>query len=265
MVGMGAASLDTELLTLVDLAWRQHTAADGQAWLVAPSAPILFFGDLHAYRESPLRVITVALNPSNREFPERDPFSRFKGCAAQGIPAASDYIFALNAYFRAKPYRSWFDFYEQGLNGLGASYYGNAIATALHTDIASCLATNPTWSHLQDEVKERLKPEGVSLWHRLVRYLDPQIILWSTARRWLDPVEFKPLSDWMPVHSFTTTKAGLPRRPLIFEARWYRVGLSPMLIGFAPAAQKPFGSLSHNQKREAGCRMLECWNAGVLC
>jgi len=102
---MGAAPLDTELLTLVDLAWRQHRATGGQPWLVAPSAPILFFGDLHAYRGSPLRVITVALNPSNREFPEPDPFSRFKTFTGPEVPATSDYICALNAYFRAIPYR----------------------------------------------------------------------------------------------------------------------------------------------------------------
>jgi len=175
-----------------------------------------------------------------------------------------DYISALNAYFRAIPYRDWFDFFEQGLNGLGASYYGNAIATALHTDIASCLATSPTWSNLPDEVQERLAPEGISLWHRLVTYLNPQIVLWSTAREWLARIECEPLSGWIQVHSFTTKKDGLHRaRPLNLEARWYRVGSSPALIGFAPAAQKPLGSLCHNQKQEVGRRLMECWNAGI--
>jgi hypothetical protein len=261
---MGAASLDTELLRLVDLAWQQHTAARGQPWLVAPSAPILFFGDLHAYRKSPLRVITVALNPSDREFPKPDAFCRFKAWTAPEAPAASDYISALNHYFRAIPYCDWFDFYEQGLNGLGASYYGNAEATALHTDIASCLATSPTWSDLPDEVQERLAPEGISLWHRLVTYLDPQVVLWSTARGWLARLECEPLSGWMRLYSFTTKKDGRQRaRSINLEARWCRVGLTPTLIGFAPAAQKPLGSLSHDQKREVGRRLMECWNAGV--
>jgi hypothetical protein len=261
---MGAASLDTELLSLVDLAWGQHTAARGQPWLVAPSAPILFFGDLHAYRKSPLRVITVALNPSDREFPKPDPFCRFKACTGPEAPAASDYISALNRYFRAIPYRGWFDFYEQGLNGLDASYYGDAEATALHTDIASCLATSPTWSGLPDEVQERLAPGGISLWHRLITYLDPQVVLWSTARRWLARIECEPLSDWMQLYSFAIKKDGRQRvQPLNLEARWYRVGLTPTLIGFAPAAQKPFGSLSHDQKREVGRRLMEHWNDGV--
>ena len=116
-------------------------------------------------------VITVALNPSNREFPEPAPFSRFKKCAGSRVPVLKDYISALNSSFRVSPYRSWFDSYEQALNGVGASYYGGAKATALHTDIASCLATTPTWSRLSEAVRQRLRPDGISLWHNLVTYL----------------------------------------------------------------------------------------------
>ena len=36
---------------------------------VSPSIPILFFGDLHAYFSSRVRVLTVGLNPSLHEFP----------------------------------------------------------------------------------------------------------------------------------------------------------------------------------------------------
>ena len=70
------------------------------------------------------------------------------------------------------------------------------------------------------------------------------------------------MGDWRALHSFATTEAGQSRvRPLLLEARWYRVDSAPALIGFIPATQKPLGSLSHNQKREAGRRLLECWNA----
>ena len=45
------------------LAWRAFDRAAERPWCVTPAVPILFFGDLDAYRASPLRVLTVGLNP----------------------------------------------------------------------------------------------------------------------------------------------------------------------------------------------------------
>ena len=47
----------------IALAWQafDHAASPPR---VQPSAPILSFGNLEAYRASPLRVLTVGLNPS---------------------------------------------------------------------------------------------------------------------------------------------------------------------------------------------------------
>jgi hypothetical protein len=38
--------------------------------VVSNSIPILFFGDLEAYLNSPIKIVTVALNPSDKEFSE---------------------------------------------------------------------------------------------------------------------------------------------------------------------------------------------------
>ena len=54
---------------LVAAAWRAYDAAAALPSRVTPAAPILFFGNLDAYRASLLRVLTVGLNPSHKEFP----------------------------------------------------------------------------------------------------------------------------------------------------------------------------------------------------
>ena len=70
---------EQELLALARDARTLFAANAGKSWLVAPSAPVLFFGDLPGFGESTPRVATVALNPSRREFPAADPFKRFPG------------------------------------------------------------------------------------------------------------------------------------------------------------------------------------------
>jgi hypothetical protein len=77
--------MDDELEELCRSAWKAHHAAAGEhqlllpneQWLVTPSAPILFFGDLQHFKKSKLHVITVALNPSRLEFPPNTRFRRF--------------------------------------------------------------------------------------------------------------------------------------------------------------------------------------------
>ena len=134
---------DVELSALVREARQLYEANAGRRWLVAPAAPVLFFGNLPGFRESTPRVATVALNPSRAEFPPEAPFLRFP---AAGSPEESSYLSSLFAYFQTAPYRSWFGFYEQALLGMGSSYYGDSDAVALHTDIGSVLATDPTLS-----------------------------------------------------------------------------------------------------------------------
>lgn len=69
--------IDAQLRGLVDTAWDSYTRLrDADAcYLVQPSVPILFFGDLQRYLASPVRVVTVGLNPSRLEFPADDTFS----------------------------------------------------------------------------------------------------------------------------------------------------------------------------------------------
>jgi hypothetical protein len=76
---------------------------------VRPSIPILYFGDCKAYAASPLRVITVAVNPSNQEFPNT-PCLRFPNCAPFHLsPPRTNtdeaaYLADLDAYFAKGSY-----------------------------------------------------------------------------------------------------------------------------------------------------------------
>ena len=78
------------------------------------------------------------------EFPADSPFRRFP--LAEGVTASEldRYLDALSAYYRTDPYRGWFSAFEPLLNGAGASYYAGRTSTAVHTDICSPVATDPT-------------------------------------------------------------------------------------------------------------------------
>ncbi len=217
--------------------------------LVRPSIPVLFFGDDERYVSSALKVITVGLNPSRLEFPKGDPFLRFP--AARRIdpkrPAFDAHLAALRAYFRERPYNAWFrPAFEPILNGLAASYYPGAVNTALHTDICSPLATDPTWSRL-GSVSGALTAAGVELWHRLVERLAPNVILISVARRHLEMIRFPKLGIWETVHQIERTN------PFTVQAiRVEVVPHAPTLLVFGRAANLPFGTVSANDKRRIG-------------
>ena len=249
---------------LVAAAWRAYDNAAGLPSRVSPGAPILFFGDLDAYRASPVRILTVGLNPSLLEFPTEDPFSRFPLAEGPEGRESDRYVAALSAYYRTEPYRGWFSAFEPLLNGAGASYYAGEASTALHTDICSPVATSPTWRQLSAAEREVLEVDGVRLWHDLLEALRPQIVAVSVARELLGRIEFESLtSAWEPVHVFTRTGSGKERsRPYEVRSHWCRVGDTPSLFVFGPAAQKPFGLLHDSQKRELGTIIREVHHRG---
>ena len=166
----------------VERAWEAFDRSSSQPSRVTPSVPILFFGDLDAYWTSPLRVVTVGLNPSRYEFPDGDPFRRFSLGGGSGDREPGRYLDAMSAYFVTEPYSNWFNTFEQLLNGAGSSYYTEkAGSTALHTDICSPIATDPTWSGLERTTRVALAADRHPLWHELLKVLRPQIAVLSVA------------------------------------------------------------------------------------
>ena len=251
------------LAPLVDQAWHAFDRAGNLPSRVTPAVPILFFGDLDAYLGSPLRVLTVGLNPSLHEFPSDNAFARFPLIGNQRDREPGRYLAAMSAYFKTHPYRRWFNAYEHLLNGTGASYYcaGNA-STALHTDICSPIATNPTWSELGRD-RADLQAVGVPLWHELLTVLRPQLVFLSVAKVYLDRNRFPPIDEWRSLRVFMRTGRGdLRRRPYRVRARWYSVGGEESLFVFGQAAFTPFQLLSRDQQHEVGASAMEAYEDG---
>ncbi len=258
----------TRQVSLVQVMMQARRAFDhvaGRTWCVIPAVPILFFGDIEAYRASPLRVLTVGLNPSRREFPADQPFRRFPLAEGSLGRKPSRYLDAMSAYFRTDPYGDWFNSaFEPLLNGMGASYYeSGAASTALHTDICSPVATNPTWRKLAAADRATLESDGGALWHMLLEELQPQVVVLSVAKEHLRRIKFMPITNWEVIHAFKRKASGdLRSRPYEVRARWYDVGGVQSLFIFGAAAQKPFGRLPDSQKRKAGALSLEAYQDG---
>ncbi len=242
-------------------AWSAFERADALPSRVSPSIPILFFGDLHVYFSSRVRILTVGLNPSLHEFPTESPFRRFPLAESVTASEPDRYLDALSAYFHTDPYSGWFSSFEPLLNGLEASYYQGQSSTVLHTDICSPVATDPTWSRLDPAVRKTLEKDGGPLWHDLLQALQPQIVILSVARHHLSRIQFNFLDGWQVVHLFDRTGQGTPRkRPVSVSVRWCEISSKPSLLVFIPAAQKPLGRLGNIQKREAGATALEVFH-----
>lgn len=147
--------------------------------------PILWFGDLNEYKESPVRILTVGINPSDREFKDNKGninFDfRFYGSTEIDLnnPNYCDYTDILNRYFKdgsqSHPYMRWFNKNEAALNGLGASYFGgNNMLTSIHIDLRAPIATPIKWSDIEDiDAYNR----GISIFKEVVNELQPDIML----------------------------------------------------------------------------------------
>ncbi|MGI8915768.1 MAG: hypothetical protein ACR2JY_18635 [Chloroflexota bacterium] len=244
------------MLTLEDLSQGAFAAFGDAAArvpevVVKPAIPILFFGDIESFRGSPVRVVTVGLNPSRAEFPPDRPLARFPAAAGlRELNSTRDsdrYVAALSNYFREDPYRAWFATYDGLLEGLDASFNDGCANTALHTDICSPVATNPTWSRLVQSARAALMPPGLALWHDLIRLLQPHVLLVSVARSYLATIEFAADSEWAELHRIERTN------PYIVRHQRLRLGdgTTTALI-FCQAAEKPFGLVGKADQRQIG-------------
>ncbi len=242
--------MSDEVLGLVDRAfsaWRVAVNAVPEV-VVQPSIPILYFGDLDSYTASPTRIVTVGLNPSREEFPSGAPFSRLAGADSE---SRDEYMSALNAYFVTEPYRSWFGTFEPILNGLDASYYPNWLNSALHTDLCSPVATDPTWTGLDEHHRVRLIHDGQPLWLSRVRVLKPDVMLLAVERRHFVAISFEAHGPHQEIHRIERT------RPYLVESWLVDLGEYDTRIVFGQAAQRPFGTVSSADKVEMGRRIDE--------
>lgn len=236
----------------------QHLAeVRGLDFVVPHSLPIPYFGDLKRYLKSPLRVLTAALNPSGREFPEDPP--RFD--VSSGLRGPAELETELTAYFWRNPYRSWFSSFEPVLNGLEASYGGKMAvrdysSTALHVDMCSPIATSPTWSKLGPEQRGELTMAGRGTFEWLADELKPHIIMasvgWSHLNWWKS--EFEDGRNWEACLRYDHTKDGKSlRSPLLVQMKPLQTKSGhKYLFANASAANTPFGRFSNERKEKAG-------------
>lgn len=236
---------------LIDKTLNYFAIHKNEEEVVKPSLPILYFGNLDAYANSKLKIVTVGKNPSDNEFrlKKNDSFSfeRFSEWEK-----STNLKSALNPYFENKPLKQWFSCFEPILNGLSASYYkSNYNHTALHTDICSPIATTPTWSKLSKETKESLGVEGLEIWKKLIEELQPDIMLVSIPRSLFRSV-FKSNGNELVV--FDVKKNGEPRKkPYIVEIFEYKLSKGKKVkVIFGQAANKPFDTISDQQKMKIG-------------
>ncbi|MBC8306431.1 MAG: hypothetical protein H8E55_63065 [Pelagibacterales bacterium] len=223
--------------------------------VVNPSLPILYFGNLTAYEKSNLKIITVGKNPSKNEFKlhKNDVYSFIR--FPKWEEKQRNLIESLNPYFEEKPLKNWFASFEPILNGLSASYYGNAKNTALHTDICSPLATDPTWSNLSQNEQNTLSKEGSEIWEQLIDELKPDVMLISIPFS-LFRKHFS--SKPKELVTFTHKKDGRPRmQEYIVETYKYTLGNKNVTIVFGKAANKPFDTICNERKNIIGERALE--------
>lgn len=247
---------------LIRASWSAYRQVENEPFLVKPTIPVLFFGDSDKYFSSKLKTITVGLNPSREEFPNGNRFLRFSSARdiyprILGGDCYEQYLEALNRYFRNEPY-GWFKCFEDMLQGLDCSYYGAATNVALHTDLCSPLATDPTWSDLPPEVQLRLLRSGTTVWHSLVEWLSPDLIIASVARSHLDRIHFERVGEWAVAHTIAR------KNPYDVEVVDLKInkGKTAKLI-FGKAAQKPFGTVSNEAKRQVGVALRALFSPTV--
>jgi hypothetical protein len=210
--------------------------------LKIPILPIHWFGNRPAYEASSLRVVTVGLNPSDREFRPND-----------ATPVSKDFRFpdydgtdkglelALNNYFKRNPYGSWFKgSFGAVLQSFEASFYAEAKNTAIHTDICSPWASIPTWSKLSENMRQELEAEGQALWKKLIVELQPDVILFSSSPGHEQKIDFpSPDTAWKSIDVGA-------KRPLL--VRRFMINGKIAQVLFQVQGRKPFLQTSRNQK-----------------
>jgi hypothetical protein len=152
-------------------------------FVVSPSIPIVWFGDIEKYQRSPKRILTISINPSLHEFPQSPKQPRFDIVDFSNSNALDALYSTLNHYFYDNPYGNpydWFKKYNKLMSVLDCSYgglYGNKTNTAIHIDIYTAIATNPTFGHLESHEKALI--QNTSLFNELFDLLDPGVVLIS--------------------------------------------------------------------------------------
>ncbi len=202
--------------------WNYFNSIDKRAYgILLPSIPIPYLGNYDSYTSSKLKIITVGLNPSKKEFPKNDFFSRFYGMEkiffkkTLNVNEIKNYLFSLNIYF-AYNRNEWFDNFEPILNEMKSSFHPGQENTALHTDILSPLTTIETWSKYEKqtnpEIVKEITQKGLEIWNQTMEILQPQIVLTSIGDIHRERIFGDQKLEWKRFESFNKTATGNDRK-----------------------------------------------------
>ena len=172
--------LTPNLQQIINDCWSDFNAFS-RPYKVSSAIPILWFGDLDAYRNSKQKIVSVALNPSAYEFESANGYTTEERFPHFSEPfTTANYYKAMNEYFDEKPYWGrWFQYPERILNCLNASYKKGKESTAVHLDIYAPVATDPHWNGLSTVQQNDLSVAFKGYFDRMMKELEPDIILAS--------------------------------------------------------------------------------------
>ena len=156
--------------------------------IVDNSIPIVWFGDLEKYQASPVKIVTVGLNPSWHEFWEKSgvplTIKRFReiDLSKPNENNLEELRLTLNEYFQANPFRQYFGGNEFVLHYVGGSYGGKMFGaetniTAVHVDVFSALATVQFFTKCPICFDTKL-------FQKLFDYLSPDVVLASIGKNY---------------------------------------------------------------------------------
>lgn len=214
---------------------------------VKPSLPIVWFGNKEEYDKSPLKIVTVGLNPSLKEFEK----PRFEPVDLNDDNAAEELALTLNDYFKKNPYKTWFNDFEKVIKRFDASYYEatNKPNRALHIDIYSAIATNPTWGKLNEDEKKQFNQ--TALFVELLGELNPDMIICSVNQEVFRDVfsDFCFVKQAEKISNKVSPKSG---KKCGFYIRKYKDEKhNRILISGRNMKGQPFGGMSEPELAEA--------------
>ncbi len=244
--------------------------------------PILWFGDVNAYDESPRKIVTVGLNPSDGEFPEpksskgniANKLFRFEDAnpMSGGMMTTLDesqrerYKASLNHYFSPKEIQTkrkkkcvytsyvWFKHWRATLEGLDASFEPRAKNyTVVHTDFITPVATTPAWTKfgaklpcVRDAIE--VKSRELKLWKQLMEILEPDLILSAVAGEMAD----KMATDLKTSNTEQPYFANQDKKHKWTLARTDCFGKQTLFVNVPPEFKTPFSCWSETAKLEFG-------------
>lgn len=223
--------LDKKLNGIIDEYWKDFNEKQKndslKKYIVNPSIPIIWFGNLEKYMSinNKKRIVTVALNPSDIEFKnkrdEREFNIKIRFTDSKSAKLSNKNLYkVLNNYFEKNPYSQWFRNFEHILNLLDSTYGGKMTPDgnsckniAVHIDIFSAIATNPTWGKLSKETRQKLSKNKEKLFDKLLEYLKPDIILVSVAKKTVEDI-FNIKADTPNYSKCYVTQAGVEKKSI---------------------------------------------------